>query len=104
MTPSRLTRCFMRVLNPSAWSRLANQSAVLSSLQIVGTGKLDVLITKVSPRQRSWLSLPSKLTLASALMRGGGVLVVSSDRDNRLTNEQTALSARGKKTFLKAVI
>lgn len=75
---SCLTRCFMRVLNPNAWSRLANQSAVLSSLQIVGTGKLDVLITNVSPRLRSWLSLPSKLTLASALLR---------DRDNQVTNE-----------------
>lgn len=34
---------------------------------MVGTGKLDVLITSVSPLLRGWLSFPSKLTLASAL-------------------------------------
>lgn len=38
------------------------------ALHMVGTGKFDVFTTRVSPLRNGWLSFPSKLTLASALL------------------------------------
>ena len=37
------------------------------ALQMVGTGKLEVFTTNLSPLRNGWLSFPSKLTLASDL-------------------------------------